>query len=101
VSAPIPKARSQKAKFASVDGQWAIRSNAYDFRVAPLKSNPEMIVIKPEKDDFALPAGRYALILKGQAYDFSIDGQITEPAQCVERADTLNGPVYSECRNPR
>jgi hypothetical protein len=92
---------ARKAKFTKVDGQWALRGNAYDFRVAPLKNNPEMIAIQPEKEEFAFPAGRYALVLKGQAYDFSIDGPITEPAQCIERTEALNGPVYSECPNPQ
>jgi hypothetical protein len=92
---------ARKAKFTNVDGQWAIRGNAYDFRVAPQKNNPEMIAIQPEKDDFAFPAGRYALVLKGQAYDFSIDGPITEPAQCIERMEALNGPVYSPCPSPQ
>jgi hypothetical protein len=89
-----------KANFTAVEAQWAIRSNAYEFRVAPL-ANPEMITIKSDKDDFSLPAGRYALVLKGQAYDFTIDGQIMDPTQCIERADTVNGPVYSQCPVPK
>jgi hypothetical protein len=39
-----------------------------------------MIVIQPLSENFALPDGRYALMLKGQAYDFSFEGQITEAA---------------------
>jgi hypothetical protein len=89
-----------KPKRTNLDAQWAVRGNSYEFRVAPLKNNPETIVIRPENDDFALPAGRYALVLKGQAYDFSIAGPITETAQCLERTEALNGAIYSECRNP-
>jgi hypothetical protein len=89
-----------KPKLTSLDAQWAVRGNSYEFRVAPMKNRPEMIVIRPENDGFAFPAGRYALVLKGQAYDFSIEGPITETAQCLERTEALNGAIYSECRNP-
>jgi len=89
-----------KPKLTSLDAQWVIRSNSYEFRVAPLKDHPEMIVIRPQSDDFSLPAGRYALALKGQAYDFSVAGAITDTAQCLERTEAVNGAVYSECRNP-
>ena len=34
-----------------------------------------------------LPAGRYALVIKGQAYDFTVAGPITDAAQCLERVD--------------
>jgi hypothetical protein len=90
---------TDKAKISKLDNLWAVRTNSYEFRVAPLNENPEMVAIRPE-DDFILPAGRYALLLKGQAYDFSIDGRITEPSQCLEQTESSNGPIYSECRNP-
>ena len=60
-------------------------------RVAPVADNPEMIVIRPD-DNLALPAGRYALILKGVAYDFTVDGPLTDPAHCLERTEALNTP---------
>jgi hypothetical protein len=47
-----------------------------------------------------LPAGRYALAFGGFGYDFSVAGPVTAPAQCMERAETVNGMIYSECRNP-
>jgi len=47
-----------------------------------------------------LPAGRYALVIKGQAYDFTVAGPITEAAQCLERVDAANGTFYSECGRP-
>ena len=59
-----------------------------------------MIVIRPADVDFTFPAGRYALILKGVAYDFNISGSITDLAQCVEQAEELNSPVYTQCRTP-
>ena len=89
-----------KASTAALDDQWAIRSTSYDLRVAPLSDNPEMLVLRPEKSDFVLPAGRYGLVLKGQAFDFNVAGPITEPAQCLERVAAANGDFYSECRSP-
>ena len=87
-----------KANAAKVDGEWAVRGNAYQMRVAPMGDNPEMIVIEPENPDFKFPAGRYAMVLQGTAYDFSVSGQITDMAQCLERTDAVDVPVYSECR---
>lgn len=79
---------------------WAVRGNAYDFRVAPMLENQEMIAILPPRGDFALAPGRYALTIKGVAYDFTVDGKVTDIAQCLERTDAVNGAFYSECRNP-
>jgi hypothetical protein len=79
---------------------WTIRSTSYEMKVAPVDGNPAMIVIRPADAGFSFPAGRYALMLKGAAYDFSVDGPITDLARCVERTDELNGPVYAQCRNP-
>jgi hypothetical protein len=87
-----------KASTADVEGSWAVRSNAYQMRVAPMGDNPEMIVIEPESPDFTFPPGRYAMVLQGNAYDFSVAGPITDMAQCLERTDALDVPVYSECR---
>jgi hypothetical protein len=89
-----------KPIITDVDDLWAVRSNSYEFRVAPLSQSPEMIVIRSENDDFSFSAGRYALVLKGQAYDFSVDGPITQAEQCLERTEALNGAVYSECQAP-
>jgi hypothetical protein len=68
--------------------------------VAPLSENPEMLLIRPESSDFVFPAGRYGLVLKGQAYDFTVAGRITDAVQCLERIEAANGAFYSECRNP-
>lgn len=48
----------------------------------------------------AFPAGRYSLVLKGQAFDFTVSGPITDPAHCLERTEAANGAYYSECQNP-
>jgi hypothetical protein len=89
-----------KPNTAPVDDTWTIRNISFEFRVAPVNENPEMLVLRPENSDFAFPAGRYALVLKGQAYDFTVAGSITDAAQCLERLEATNGSFYSECRNP-
>jgi hypothetical protein len=89
-----------QASTTDVDDSWTIRNVSYDFRVAPLGERSEMLAIRPEKEDFVLPAGRYALVIKGQAYDFTVAGPITDAAQCLERVDAANGTFYSECGRP-
>jgi hypothetical protein len=87
-----------QASSTDVQDTWTIRNVSYDFRVAPLGENSEMLVIRPEDVDFVFPAGRYGLVIKGQAYDFSVAGPITEVAQCLEGVKAANGTFYSECR---
>ena len=87
-----------KGTNSSLEDMWTIRNISYDFRVAPLVENGEMFVIRPEDANFSLPAGRYALALKGQAYDFTVAGVVTETAQCIERVEAVNGTFYAECR---
>ena len=89
-----------QASTTDVEDSWTIRNVSYDFRVAPLGESSEMLTIRPEKQDFVLPAGRYALVIKGQAYDFAVAGPITDAAQCLERVDAANGTFYSECGRP-
>jgi hypothetical protein len=84
----------------ALDDLWVIRNKSYEFRVAPLSENPDMLVIQPENSDFVFPAGRHGLVLKGQAYDFSVAGPVTDPAYCLERLEGANGIFYSECRKP-
>ena len=52
---------------------WTIRSTSYEMKVAPVEGNPAMIIIRSAEADFSFPAGRYALILKTTAYDFSVN----------------------------
>jgi hypothetical protein len=89
-----------RANTAAVEDQWTIRGNAYDLRVSPVPDNPEMLMIHPEQSEFELPAGRYGLVIKGQAYDFTVAGPVTDPTQCLERIAAANGAFYSECRQP-
>jgi hypothetical protein len=89
-----------KAIVTDVKDTWVVRGSSYQMRVAPVPDNPEMILIRPEHAEFIFPAGRYALVLKNVAYDFTLDGPIADTAHCLERTDALNSPIYSECRNP-
>jgi hypothetical protein len=89
--------RSGPPKTFDVKDEWAIRNKAFQFGVAPINNSPEMIMLRPQSPQFLLPSGRYALVLKGQGYDFSVAGQMTDPDQCLERTDALGGMVYSEC----
>src|SRR5262245_48993176 len=88
-----------QASTTEVEDSWTIRNVSYNFRVAPLGDSSEMLVVRPDKE-FVLPAGRYALVVKGQAYDFTIAGAITAASQCLERVDAANGTFYSECGRP-
>jgi hypothetical protein len=87
-----------KPNFSPVTDAWNIRNVAYELRVRPLAGNPEMLLVQSDKPDFALPAGRYALVLKDQGYDFTVAGKVTDLAQCLERTDAANGEFYSECQ---
>jgi hypothetical protein len=89
-----------KPGYTPVSDAWNIRSVAYELRVRPIAGNPEMLMVQPEKADFALPPGRYALALKDQGYDFTVAGKVTDLAQCLERTDAANGVFYSECQKP-
>ena len=89
-----------QASMEDVGDTWTIRNVSYEFRVAPLSKSSEMLMIRPENVDFVFPAGRYGLVIKGQAYDFTVAGLITEAAQCLEGVQASNGTFYSECRNP-
>jgi hypothetical protein len=104
VVARVARAISFDAKgrpnIASVSDSWNIRNVSHEFRVRPVAGNPEMLLIQSDKPDFALPAGRYVLVLKDQGYDFTVAGKVAEPAQCLERTDAVNGSFYSECLTP-
>jgi hypothetical protein len=86
------------AKTTDVEQSWVIRNQSYQMRVAPLGDNPEMVIIRSDPANFVFPAGRYALVLNGAGYDFTVEGKVTDLAHCLERTDALNAPVYSECR---
>jgi hypothetical protein len=89
-----------QASVTNLEDSWTIRNVSYDFRVAPSGDNSEMLAIRPVNADFVFPAGRYALVIKGQAYDFTVAGPITEAVQCLESVTAANGTFYSECGRP-
>jgi hypothetical protein len=90
-----------KPVITPVSDAWNIRNLSYEFRVRPIPENPEMLLVQSENPDFTLPAGRYVLDLKTQAYDFSVAGKVTDPRQCLERTDAANGVFYSDCPKPK
>jgi hypothetical protein len=89
-----------KATILPVGDAWNIRNITYGFRVRPIPGNAEMLLMQPENPDFALPAGRYVLVLKNSGYDFTVAGKVTDPAQCLERTEAANGVFYSDCVKP-
>jgi hypothetical protein len=77
---------------------WLIRDKGYELRAQPLRGSAEMIMLRPENPEFSFPPGRYELMLDGQAYDFVIAGEVTDPAHCVEGVVTVRGPDFYECK---
>ncbi|RTM12098.1 MAG: hypothetical protein EKK33_18395 [Bradyrhizobiaceae bacterium] len=77
-----------------------IRSFSYPFRASPLPDAPEMYELHSEDPALELPPGRYALVLKAQSYYFSVDGEVRDPRQCIERIVTGNGTFYTDCKKP-
>jgi hypothetical protein len=92
--------RTGKSSIAPVGETWTVRNISHPFRVAPLPGNPEMMMLKSEQPDFTLPSGRYAVVIKGQGYDFTVAGPITDPSQCLEKIEAANGSFYAECKKP-
>jgi hypothetical protein len=92
--------KSGKAVISKIDDTWAIRNISVALRTAPKKDHPDMYEVQSADPNIALTPGRYALVLSGQAYDFSVAGAVTDPKQCLERLEGTNGIFYSECRNP-
>jgi hypothetical protein len=79
---------------------WVIRNVSFPFRSSPLPDNPEMYELHSEDPALELTPGRYALVLKNQAYDFSVEGKIIDPKQCIERIVATNGTFYTDCKKP-
>ena len=83
---------------SEIDDNWVIRNISIPYRTAPKKDIPDMYEIRSENPETPLAPGRYALVLKGYAYDFSVAGQVADPRQCLERLVATNGQFYSECK---
>jgi hypothetical protein len=90
--------KSGKPVMSKIDDTWVMRNISTPLRTAPKRDNPDMYEVLSENAETALAPGRYGLVLKGQAYDFSVAGQITDPKQCLERMAATNGQFYSECQ---
>ncbi|WP_249137182.1 hypothetical protein [Bradyrhizobium tropiciagri] len=88
-----------KPVVSSDDDTWVIRNISIPFRAAPLSEDPQMFEVQP-RDDAPLSPGRYALILKAQAYDFTVEGAVTDKRHCLQRLAAANGVFYSECEKP-
>jgi hypothetical protein len=88
-----------QTQVSGVDDTWIMRNISFPFRIAPVASNSEMLALESESEP-TLPAGRYGLVINGIAYDFSVAGEVTDSAQCLERVAAANGTFYSPCRKP-
>lgn len=82
------------------DDAWVIRSFSYPFRASPLPDTSEMYELHSEDPALELPPGGYALILKAQSYYFSVNGEVHDPRQCIERIVAANGTFYTDCKKP-
>jgi hypothetical protein len=82
------------------DDTWVMRNISFPFRLSPVADNPEMFELHSENPALELTPGRYALVLKTQAYDFSVEGDPVDPKQCIERVVASNGTFYSDCKTP-
>jgi hypothetical protein len=59
-----------------------------------------MYELHSEDPALELTLGRYALIMKTQVYDFSVEGLTVDSRQCIERTVASNGTFYSDCKSP-
>lgn len=82
----------------ALDDTWAIRSVSVDLTVAPVPESREMVELRPARSDVVLSPGRYLLVFKNQTYDFVVAGKVTDKAQCLEKAETQDGEMFTECR---
>jgi hypothetical protein len=87
-------------KPADGDDTWVIRNVAFPFRTSPVDDEPEMVELHSEDPALELTPGRYALVLKSQSYDFTVEGEVVDSKQCIERIISTNGTFYSDCKKP-
>jgi hypothetical protein len=86
-----------KPIITKAEDSWVIRNISYPYRTAPLKGQSDMYEVLGDEDK-PLQPGRYALILKDEAYDFSVAGEIKDSRQCLESVAAANGAFYTECQ---
>jgi hypothetical protein len=86
-----------KVRVTPYQGFWRVRDKSYELRVTPLEGR-DILVIRPDSG-VTLPPGRYALMLNGRGYDFTVAGRITAPEHCLEQTEVVNGTVVGDCTN--
>jgi hypothetical protein len=84
----------------SGDETWVIRNVSFPFRSSPMPDSSDMYELHSEDPALELSPGRYALVLKNQAYDFTVEGEPVDPRQCIERIVATNGTFYTDCKKP-
>jgi hypothetical protein len=89
---------SGKPVVSKAEENWVIRNISFPYRTAPIKDNLEMYEVQSRDTNTELTPGRYALVIKGQAYDFMVAGSVTDTRQCLGRVAAANGTFYSECQ---
>jgi hypothetical protein len=80
------------------DDVGVIRNFSYPFRISPIPGKAEMYELHASDAELELPPGPYVLSLGPQAYYFQVDGEITDPRQCLELVVAGNGTFYAPCR---
>jgi len=68
----------------------AVRGKSYGMSVSPVHGNPRWLPFAPTSRNFSLPAGRYALVLNRDGYDFAVAGPIAVLAQCLEQTQAVD-----------
>jgi hypothetical protein len=64
-------------KYISAEA-WSVGETSYQMNVSPVHGNPAMILIRPPVASFSFPVGRYVLVVNSTAYDFTVEGPMTE-----------------------
>lgn len=90
--------KAGKPVLSKTEDGWVMRNISMPYRTAPKKDDPDMYEIQSEDPGQPLAPGRYALVLKGQSYDFTVAGPITDLRHCLERMAASNGQFYSQCQ---
>jgi hypothetical protein len=85
-------------KITPLEDTWAMRAVSFDLQVAPVPERREMMQLRLADPKLSLSPGRYMLVFNNQAYDFTIGGVVSDLAHCLERTETQNGNVYTQCR---
>lgn len=89
--------RNGRPVTAFPENSFVLRNVAYPYRALPVKDSDTMVELRSDDPDQMLVPGRYTLIVNNATYDFTIDGNVTNGAHCVERLTLPTGPLHSEC----